>query len=108
MGHTTNGESMGSSTSIALSGMQAAQQQLNAAAGNVANLGTPGYRRQQVVQTADPQGGVSTRSERVVVAGEALVQDVVAQLQARNAYLANLAVFRSADRLAGVLLDRTA
>ena len=99
---------MGSTTSIALSGMQAAQQQLNAAAGNVANLGTPDYRRQQVVQTAEPHGGVATRSERAAVPGEALVQDMVAQLQARHAYLANLALFRSADRMAGVLLDMTA
>jgi hypothetical protein len=32
----------------------------------------------------------------------------VAQLQAKNAYLANLSVFRTADRMAGALLDKTA
>lgn len=99
---------MGSTASIALSGMQAAQQQLNAAAGNVANLGTSGYRRQRVTQTPDPQGGVATRLDRASVAGEALAQDLVAQLQARNAYFANLAMFRATDRMAGVLLDQIA
>ena len=99
---------MASTSSIALSGMRAAQQQLNASAGNIANLNTPGFRRQQVTQTADPQGGVATRAGRAAVEGEALAQDVVAQLQAKNAYLANLAVFKAADKMAGVLLDRTA
>lgn len=96
------------SSSIALSGMNAAQQQLNASAGNIANLGTPGYRRQQVTQTADAQVGVTARTERAAVEGEALAQDLVAQLQAKNAYLANLAVFKSADKMAGVLLNRAA
>ncbi len=97
-----------SSSSIALSGMNAAQQQLNASAGNIANLGTPGYRRQQVTQTADAQGGVTAVTGRAGLEGEALVKDLVAQLQAKNSYLANLAVFKAADKMAGVLLDRTA
>ena len=88
--------------------MNAAQQQLNASAGNIANLGTPGYRRQQVTQTANAQGGVTAMTGRAGLAGEALVKDLVAQLQAKNSYLANLAVFKAADKMAGVLLDRTA
>ena len=46
--------------------------------------------------------------QRHAAAGEALEADVVAQLQAKNAYLANLAVFKAADKMAGVLLDKTA
>ena len=77
-------------------------------AGNIANLGTPGYRRQEVTQTTAPEGGVTTQLQRAAAAGEALEADVVAQLQAKNAYLANLAVFKAADKMAGVLLDKTA
>ena len=99
---------MSSTSSIALSGMNAAQQRLNVSAGNIANLGTPGYRRQEVTQSTAPEGGVTTQLQRAAAAGEALEADVVAQLQAKNAYLANLAVFKAADKMAGVLLDKTA
>ena len=99
---------MNNTSSIALSGMNAAQQQLNASANNIANLGTPKYRRQEVVQSASPEGGVSTKLQRAEVAGQALEADVVAQLQAKNAYLANLAVFKAADKMAGALLDKSA
>jgi flagellar hook protein FlgE len=99
---------MNSTSSIALSGMQAAQQQLQAAAHNVANVATPGFRRQEAQQRAQPQGGVTTELQRAQAEGAALEADVVAQLQAKNAYLANLSVFKTADRMAGALLDRTA
>lgn len=99
---------MNSTSSIALSGMQAAQQQLQAAAHNVANVATPGFRRQEVQLRAQPQGGVTTELQRAQAEGAALEADVVAQLQAKNAYLANLSVFKTADRMAGALLDRTA
>lgn len=99
---------MTSTSSIALSGMNAAQQQLNASAGNIANLNTPGYRRQEVSQSPAPEGGVTTKMQRAAAAGAALEADVVAQLQAKNAFLANLAVFKAADKMAGSLLDKTA
>jgi hypothetical protein len=38
-------------------------------------------------------------------AGHALERDVVDQRAAKNAFLANLAVFRTADDRAGTLLD---
>ena len=99
---------MTSTSSIALSGMNAAQQQLNASANNVANANTPGYRRQEVTQRAEPGGGVTTQIQRANAEGAALEADVVAQLAAKNAYLANLSVFKTADRMAGTLLDKTA
>lgn len=99
---------MSSISSIALSGMNAAQQQLNAAANNVANAGTPGYRRQEVNQRAQAEGGVTAEIQRANAEGAALEADMVAQLQAKNAYLANLSVFKTADRMAGALLDKTA
>ena len=96
---------MSTTSSIALSGMQAAQTRLRASAHNVANLATEDFRRQEVQQTARPQGGVDADMVRAPVAGPALVRDLVEQLEARNAFLANLAVFKSHDKLAGALLD---
>ena len=43
---------MNSISSIALSGLNAAQTSLNASAHNVANLATEGFKRQETVQTA--------------------------------------------------------
>lgn len=99
---------MASLASIALSGMNAAQTQLQVSANNVANLATPGYRREDVMQTPQAGGGVQTRTVQAAVAGSSLETDVVAQLQARNSFLANLAVFKTSNRLAGALLDEKA
>jgi len=99
---------LNSTASIALSGMQAAQTQLRASAHNVANLATDGFRRQAVRQTPRSGGGVSTEIHRADSPGEDLVRDVVAQLAAKNAFLANLAVFKTSAKMAGVLLDERA
>lgn len=99
---------MKSMSSIALSGMQAAQAGLRTSAHNVANLGTDGFRRQRLQQQPLAGGGVTTEVVRDPVQGPDLVRDVVDQLQAKNAFLANLAVFKTADRLAGALLDTRA
>ncbi len=99
---------MSTISSIALSGLHAAQTSLDASASNVANLNTPGYRRQQVVQTTQAAGGVSTSLTSASVEGSALESDLVAQLQAKNAFLANIAVFKTSDKMAGALLDEKA
>ena len=99
---------MNSLSSIAFSGMQAAQAGLQASAHNVANLQTEGFHRQELVQNERAGGGVDTDLRRATQEGSALESDGVAQLQAKNAFLANLAVFRTANRLAGVLLDTRA
>lgn len=96
---------MNATPSIALSGMQAAQVRLQASAHNVANLATEGFRRQEVQQSAQAKGGVSTEVVRAEVPGSDLVRDVIEQLQARNAFLANLSVFKASDKLTGTLLD---
>jgi len=102
------GNGLNSTASIALSGMNAAQTQLRASAHNVANLATDGFRRQQVQQTPQPGGGVEAAVTRADRPGPDLVQDVVTQLQAKNAFLANLAVFKTSDKMAGALLDTQA
>jgi flagellar hook-associated protein FlgK len=105
---TLKGTGLNSTASIALSGMNAAQTQLRASAHNVANLGTDGFRRQQVQQTPQAGGGVETSITRADTAGSDLVRDVVTQLAAKNAFLANLAVFKTSNRMAGALLDARA
>jgi flagellar basal body rod protein FlgG len=95
-------------SSIALSGMQAAQTRLQSAAHNIANLQTEGFRRQEVVQEAQAAGGTTASIRRAAAAGDALETDVVAQLEAKNSFLANLAVFRTGNKMLGNLFDEKA
>jgi len=96
---------MTSISSISLSGMNAAQTALSASAFNIANLGTDDFRRQRVEQTSTVQPGVSATLGQAAVPGDAMVTDLVDMLQAKNAFLANLAVFKTSAKLAGTLLD---
>lgn len=99
---------MASISSIALSGMKAAQSALNASAHNIANINTGGFRRQEMVQTAQTDGGVTTTLATSSTEGTSLEADVVTQLQAKNSFLANLAVFKASDTMTGALLDMRA
>ncbi len=90
---------------IASSGMRAASQALRASAHNLANVQTEDFRREKVLQTAEAQGGVRATPTRADAAGASIEADLIAQLQARNAFLANLAVFRSGPRGMGSILD---
>lgn len=92
-------------STTALSGMQAAQAALDVAGHNIANLATPGFRRQLTSTDGAATGGVTTRLDQAAHAGTALDTDLVDQLVAKNQFLANLAVFRASDQLMGTLLD---
>jgi flagellar hook-associated protein FlgK len=97
---------MSSINTIALSGMNAAQTALDASASNVANANTPGYKRLEVVNSPQSGGGV-TATVRVSNQESASQEaDAVSQLQAKNAFIANLAVFKTSNKLAGALLDK--
>lgn len=96
---------MNATSAIALSGMNAAQAGLQVAAHNIANLSTVGFRRGQVVQSASDPGGVTTSVSQARQPGASLPEDMVGLLQSRNSFLANLAVFRSGERMLGSLLD---
>ena len=85
--------------------MNAARAAMDSSAHNIANLGMAAFRRQQVEQATTPSGGVSTTLTRAAVPGNAIETDIVAMLVAKDSFLANLAVFRSSDRMAGALLD---
>ena len=99
---------MNNTASVALSGMNAAQVQMSAVAHNVANTNTPGLRRQQVHFVPQAQGGVAATAEQADVAGSAIESDMVALLQAKQSYLANLSVFKTSHRMTGLLLHEKA
>ena len=99
---------MNSISSISSSGMAAAQIRLQTSAHNIANLQTEDFRRQQVSQTPQSGGGVSTTLSRAAPTGSAIEADVVAQLQAKNEFLANLSVFKTANQMQGALLNEKA
>jgi flagellar hook protein FlgE len=81
---------------------------MNVAANNVANSQTPGFARQQLQLSPQAEGGVTTQVVAAGSAGPALEADMVSQLQAKNAFLANLAVFKTSNSMAGALLDQKA
>lgn len=99
---------MSSISSIAQSGLRAAQTSLDAAASNVANLETPNYHRRQVVHTTQAGGGVLASVTRASEPGSALETDLVARLQAKHAFLANISVFKTSSAMAGALLNEKA
>ena len=97
---------MSSISSIAQSGLRAAQARLDASAHNTANMNTPGFRRLR----AEPsevagQGGVTTAVQRAPQAGTALEQDVVDRMSATYAFKANLQMLQTEDRMMGALLN---
>jgi flagellar hook protein FlgE len=96
---------MSSIPRIALTGLTASLAQLGSAAHNSANANTQGFHRQEVELTAGPAGGVAFTTTQAPMTGSSLEHDVVSQLAAKNAFMANLAVFRSADNMAGTLLS---
>ena len=101
--------SMSTVASIAQSGLQAAQLRLASSAHNVANLNTPGFHRQQVQQQAMPEpGGVQAQLRQAGGPGAVLEQEAVEQIAATYAFKANLLVLRTADEMAGALLDTRA
>lgn len=92
-------------STTSLGGMQAAQAALGVAGHNIANLATPGFRRQTVSTDSTSAGSVTAQLDRAARAGSALDTDLVDQLVAKNHFLANLAVFKTSDQLMGTLLD---
>lgn len=96
---------MSTVSAIATSGLRAADAALRASAHNLANLQTEGFRRERVVHTAQADGGVISSTVRAQEQGSSIHEDLVAQLQARNTLLANLAVFQAGHRAKGSLLD---
>ena len=98
---------MASISSIGSSGLQAAQLRLDASANNVANMNTPGYRREVVAQeeAAESAGVRSTVQREQDAKGVALEQEAVEQMSATYAFKANLQTIKTQDEMMGSLLD---
>jgi flagellar hook protein FlgE len=102
---------------IALSGMQAAQAQLNTTANNLANLDTPGYQAQQADFVDISTGGAAqsgtttskTRGPNLPDGQEGANVDPATELvnltRAKLLYSANAAVIRVGQQMTGSLLD---
>lgn len=93
---------------IALSGMRVAQQGVQVAAHNVANLATPDAQRLQLKRSAVEQGGVQASVTRAGVDAAAPLGDLLAAKAEVVAFAANATVIRRQDQMLGSLLDREA
>ncbi len=105
--------------SIAQSGLQVESLRLAVSANDVANAQTDGFQPAQVIATARPGGGVdgavapasdpvaAARADRAVLAPSRtdLAREVVTQLQAANAYRANLESARTSSDVFATLLS---
>ncbi|AWH27284.1 flagellar basal body protein [Stenotrophomonas sp. YAU14D1_LEIMI4_1] len=99
---------MNSVMGTALSGMRAAQQGVQVAAHNVANLATPDAQRLQVQRSAMEQGGVETEVAITEPDPSAPLGDLLAARTEAVAFAANAALVRRQDQMLGTLLDRNA
>lgn len=81
---------------------------LDSSAHNIANVQTGNFRRQEVTQQSQPQGGVKADVWRADVAGNALVEDMVQQRSASYAFVASLKVIQTEKKMMGSLLDEKA
>ncbi|WP_295377960.1 hypothetical protein [uncultured Stenotrophomonas sp.] len=93
---------------IALSGMRVAQQGVQVAAHNVANLATPDAQRLQLKRSAVEQGGVQASVTPAGVDAAAQLGDLLAAKAEVVAFAANATVIRRQDQMLGSLLDREA
>jgi flagellar hook-associated protein FlgK len=87
--------------------MTAASVSTESAAHNIANLGTRDFRRQSADAATALDDGVSTTLTRASRPGNSPDEDMLGLLQSKNAFLMNLAVFKTADAMMGTLLDVT-
>ena len=101
---------MASISSIGSSGLQGAQLRLDASANNVANMNTPGYRREVVAQeeVAESAGVRATVQREPGANGVALEQEAVEQMSATYEFKANLQTIKTQNEMMGSLLDVTA
>lgn len=103
----------------AASGVVAAQKTVDVAAKNIANADTDGYKKERVT-LRDTPSGVQASAERITTPGPLLargdgppvegsnvelVEEMVALMEAKPAYGADLKVLKAQDEMLGSLLD---
>jgi flagellar basal body rod protein FlgF len=99
---------MNSISSVAVSGIHTALLAMTAAANNVANGQTPGFRRQVVLAQERSGGGVKAFVEQPQTVQEpaaALADDIVQQMFNGYLYKANVLTLRTEQKMLGSLLD---
>ncbi|MBC7991905.1 MAG: flagellar basal body rod protein [Rhizobacter sp.] len=96
---------MNSISAIAVSAMNAATTRLGVSAHNVANVQTPAFRRQQVIQQTQAGGGVATSITRADETGTDLAAEAVQQMTALYTFKANLRAVVVEREMLGSLLD---
>jgi flagellar hook protein FlgE len=90
---------------IALSGMQAAQTQLNVTANNIANQNTPGFKAQQANLVSVPGGGVDVASIQSTGQSVDPTAEMVKLRQDILMYGANAMVVKAQSSMIGSLLN---
>ncbi|KAG0950151.1 hypothetical protein G6F31_013818 [Rhizopus arrhizus] len=90
---------------MALGGMRAAQQGVQVAAHNVANLAAPDAQRLQLQRGAVEQGGVQAVVTTIGTASGAPLGDLLAARADVVAFAAHATVIRRQDQMLGSLLD---
>ncbi|HIE5097980.1 hypothetical protein WG628_07430 [Stenotrophomonas maltophilia] len=93
---------------IAFGGMRAAQQGVQVAAHNVANLATPDAQRLQLQRSSVEPGGVQAEVTTTAADPGAPLGDLLAAKAEVLAFAANATVIRRQDQMLGSLLDREA
>jgi flagellar basal-body rod protein FlgC len=106
-----------------LSGARAFEAKVDAAAQNVANADTPGYKKERVLLRETSTGGVSAQRERVTASGPRvqgldaaggdpvelsnvdLPDEMTGMLLGERGFELNLKTVQTADEMLGALLD---
>ena len=96
---------MNSINSIATSGLAAAMLNQSVSAHNVANVMTPEFRRQRVIQETQQGGGVSATVVQSDESGNELAADTMRQAMSFYTFKANLRVVQTEHEMLGTLLD---
>lgn len=99
---------MTSISSIAASGLSAAQRHLDSSARNIASLSNPSVSRQPAIQNEGAGGGVSPLRTQSGEPGPELAKDLIYQLQSKNEFLASLEILKTDKATMGSLLDISA
>ena len=99
---------MGPITSIAKSGMNAAQYSLGISAHNIANSSTANFRPLEAVQQTQESGGVSVSVKQAPIAqvtGSTMTNDLVQQMVTSYVFKANTVTLQTEQKMMGTLLN---
>lgn len=97
---------MSTLSAIASAGLATSQSQFQASAQRIAKLDAAALGRQpEASGLSNPGASGAATSAGAVTRQPSLESDLVGLLQAKNGFLAHLAVFKASDEMSGALLD---